>query len=276
MRAALLLGVSTLLGAGAAGSAGAQGVRLELRPRTGDTLHLQLDQDMLVTAVTKVKGRDSTVKMHRHFTVHSRSVVQKTDGAGATVLAITDSSFVRDGKGPTRRGMGGRRLHLHVAPDGTTRVLDAGGMLTPEASALLAQMPATLPRRQLEVGDEWQHAVDVPLPGQPAGSGAGALVATFRLDSLSRYGDVAFVSMRGTLSRPAGGVMLEQGGRMESAGSVTGQLHVDRRRGWLTFMRATISVRSTITPPKGSSAAPMQAQTTVTQWLRVVDPVDKR
>ena len=40
--------------------------------------------------------------------------------------------------------------------------------------------------------------------------------------------------------------------------------------------RATIDVRSTLTPPPSTGGAPMHVSTRVTQWLRAVDPVDKR
>ena len=259
-----------------AAPAGAQGVLLELRPRMGDTIRVRMDQDVEVVATSKVRGRDSTYRMERHLTVHSRSIIEHTDAKGATVLAVTDSAMVRDGSAPPRRTMTGQSIQFHVAPDGATRVVDGGGMLTPEASALVAQMPATLPQRELEVGESWRHTVRVPIPGLPPGAPTGTLIATFRLDSLSRYGDVAYISMRGSLARPAGGVALPHGGRYESTGTVTGQLEVDRRRGWLTGMRATVSVRSVLTPPKGGEAAPMHVSTRVTQWLRTVDPVDKR
>jgi hypothetical protein len=272
--AVALLGA--VLTAGGARSLAAQGVMLEMRPRAGDTLHLRLDQDVEVVATSKMRGRDSTWKMARTTRVHSRSIVERADRNGATLIAITDSAVVRDGAAAPRRAMSGTRLRLHVAPDGATHVLDAGGVLSPEASALVSQMPATLPGHALEIGDSWQHTVLVPIPGLPAGAPAGKLVATFHLDSMSRYGDVAFVSMRGALARPTGGVALPQGGRFESSGTVIGQLQVDRRRGWLTSMRATIDVRSVLTPSPASGAAPMHVRTQVTQWLRAVDPVDKR
>ena len=250
--------------------AGAQGVLLELRPRLGDTLRLRLDQEVEVVASMKVGGQDSTVTMQQALTAHSRSVVERADATGATVVAITDSAVVRQGRGaPPRRTMRGTRVSLHIAPDGLTRVVDGGGALTPEASAMVGGMPATLPRHPIEVGDTWSHTAQVPIPGQPEGAGSGTLMATFRLDSLSRYGDVAYVSVRGTLSRPKGGVKLPQGLTFESAGTVLGAIQVDRRRGWLTSVRAVIDVKSVLSPP--AQGAAMHVRTRVTQWLRAVD-----
>ena len=268
--AALLLAASGVIAA----PAGAQGVLLELRPRAGDTLRLRLDQELEMVATQKVGGTDSSVTMGRKLTVFSRSIAQKADALGATVVAVTDSMLVADPAGRTRRvGVPGARASLHIAPDGTTRVLDDGGVLTPEAAALVAQMPATLPGRPVKPGATWSHTAAVPLPGQPEGAATGTLTATFRLDSLSRYGDVAHISMRGTLEQPKGGV--SRGGRhYASSGTVVGVFQVDRRRGWLTSVRATITTRSSVTRP-GTDAPPMVVRTRVTQWLRALAAVDK-
>ena len=269
--ASLLLGL--LLLAGAAPAAAGQGMLLELRPRVGDTLRLQLDQDLEVVATQKVRGVDSTVTMSRRVTVYSRSVAQKVDARGATVVAITDSMVVREAGGrTTRAGLGGARASLHVAPDGTTRVLDQGGLMTPETAALVSQMPATLPRQRVAPGAAWSDTSKVPIPGQPDGAAAGRLTATFRLDSLSRYGDMAHVSMRGTLERPKG--VTRGGMRYESAGTVAGAFQVDRRRGWFTSVHAVVATRSSVSR-EGGSAEPVHVRTRVTQWLRVLDAVDK-
>ena len=254
----------------AAAPAGAQGVLLELRPRPGDTLQLRLDQEVAMVATQRVRGADSTVAMGRKLTVFSRSIATRADARGATIVAVTDSMLVADDGGrPTRVAAPSQRASLHVAPDGTTRVLDDGGVLSAEATAMVSQMPATLPKHPVEPGASWSHTAEVPLPGQPAGAPTGKLTATFRLDSLSRYGDVAFVSMRGTLEQPREGV--KRGGlHYASTGSVVGAFQVDRRRGWLTGVRATITTRTAVTKP-GSDAEPMTVRTKVTQWLRAVD-----
>ncbi|HEU4631330.1 MAG TPA: hypothetical protein VFS08_16380 [Gemmatimonadaceae bacterium] len=258
-----------------AAPAAAQGVLLELRPHVGDTVRVRLDQDVEVVATRKVDGRDSTVTMRRHLTVHSRSIVQQTDPGGATVLAVTDSMLVREDDGRSvRAGFGSAHARLRIAPDGTVRVLDDGGLMSPEASALVAQMPATLPGKAVVPGTTWSQAAPVPLPGQPDGPPAGRLSATFRLDSLGHYGDLAYVSMHGTLERPRGGVRLPKGARYESAGTVTGSFQLDRRRGWLIDVRATITMNSVVTQAQTGSE-PVHVRTHVTQWLRAA-PVDKR
>jgi hypothetical protein len=84
----------------------------------------------------------------------------------------------------------------------------------------------------------------------PPGKG-GALKATFRLDSISRTGDLAYVSLRGTLRRDSPPTV--------TTGLVTGTLVVDRQRGWLTDSRATIHVTS----------GAMQMM--ISEWLRTTD-----
>lgn len=252
------------------GLLGAQGVRLELRPHVGDTVSLRMDQTVETVATQRVRGEDSTVSMQRGVTVFSRSVPLRVDRAGTTVLAISDSMVVTDERGRTARlGLGGARASLHVAPDGATKVVDNAGMLSPEAAALVGEMPATLPADLVQVGATWTHATTVPIPGAGE-AGAGRLRVTFRLDSLSRYGDVAFVSLQGTVARPKG----EAGGgrTYESDGTVTGALQVDRRRGWLTSLRMTVTTKAALTRAPGEP--PVHVRTKITQWMRVL--VDKR
>ena len=139
-------------------------------------------------------------------------------------------------------------MHLRVAPDGTTMLESADtGSVAPALRATLAQMPAMLPRKSVRVGRTWRCDVHLPLP---PGQG-GALKATFRLDSLSRNGDLAYVSLTGTLRRDAPPIV--------TTGLVTGTLLVDRRRGWLTDSRAKIHVTS----------GGMQMM--ITEWLRTTD-----
>lgn len=251
--------------------AGAQGVRLELRPHGGDTLHMRLEQNLEVVARSRVKERDSTVIMRRSTTLHSRSVVQSVDPKGATIAAFADSMSITEG-GATRSRKLRARVLMHLAPDGMTRVLDDGGVLAGDAAALIRQMPATLPDHPIEVGARWTHTAAMPIPGQPEGIGAGEVTTTFRLDSLSSYGDVAYISLRGKLARPDGGVMLPNGVRFESSGSMVGSVQVDRRRGWLTALRATITVESVLT---ASGMPPVRVRTRVEQVVSTMDPVDK-
>lgn len=223
----------------------------------------------------KLAGADTTMAMRTTLDVLTRSVVQRARADGAIVLAITDSVHAKGGDPARaealRRALQGKRVLLHLGPDGATRVLDGGGMMSQETSAMLSQMPATLPAEPIAIGGTWEQRSAVPLPGDPEGAPRGTLVATFRLDSLAHHGDHAWISMRGTLARPPERANAGRGATLTSSGTVTGIMRIDRRRGFLTLATATIVVRSVVAPPPGSRAAPMTFQTRVVQRLESVD-----
>jgi hypothetical protein len=252
-----------------------QRVLLEVRPRAGDTIRMRLDQQVEMSGTARVRGVDSTMSVTTAMQVHTRCVVQGSDATGTTVLATTDSLRISsDGERPAemeraRRAIQGRRVRLHLSPDGTASVLDDDGApQSPELRAVFAQMPATLPPRPVAPGESWTRTMDIPRAGA-AGSG-GTLIANFRLDSLARGGEVAYVSMRGTLSRPpaaAGGA--SDAARGDMSGTVTGTMTIDRRRGWMTDARTTLTVRSLVAvPATGPRAEPMRVRMKMTQWLR--------
>ena len=89
--------------------------------------------------------------------------------------------------------------------------------------------------------------------------------AVFKLDSLARNGELAYVSMRGDIVSDAD----TQG--LELAGNVSGAMRVDRLRGWMTDSRFSVLIRSLVTPPAVSGMAPMHFVTKVTQHLRTMD-----
>jgi hypothetical protein len=100
--------------------------------------------------------------------------------------------------------------------------------------------------------------------GLPVG---GVVRATFRLDSLSRNGDNAYVSMRGTLEQqPA--VM---GAESSLSGSVNGAMVVNRRRGWLSESRFLVEMLTTVASRSAAPRAPMQFRMKITQHMRVFD-----
>jgi len=100
----------------------------------------------------------------------------------------------------------------------------------------------------------------VPLAGEPGAT--GLVRTTFQLDSLSRNADVAYISMRGTLSHEH-----SDGSDSETSGSLTGTMRFDRRLGWITDTHAEIDVWSEVA--SRSSGRPMRVHTTVVQSLQV-------
>ncbi len=267
--------VYALLLGGALQSAGAQrpGIVLRIQPRVGDTLRMALDQE--VEEVTSTAGSVDSVIVRTRMAVLGHVVVKRMEKQGAIIVMTTDSvAITTNGYTPdwverARRELRGKQIRMRVSANGATEILDQEEKLGATARQLFSQMPAMLPTHPVAVGDTWTRGIGTPLaaPGTKAG---GSLTATFRLDSASLGGELAYISMRAVLSRddaPEAGERMTQ----QMTGTVTGTMVIDRRRGWMTDSRTTMSVRSTVTPPAGVQSAPMQVRMRVSQWLRTVD-----
>ncbi|MEO7713030.1 MAG: hypothetical protein ABIV10_08940 [Gemmatimonadaceae bacterium] len=267
--AILALGVSAQL----SGAQGAQGVLLRVHPRVGDTLHTRLEQQTEMSAIPGSPSRAGK-SITTQVTLSSRTIVQASTSASTLVLTIVDSVELHtsDERGVAQtaaaeRSLRGQQLVLRLGADGTVEsARDARGAPVPrDVADAMSAMPAVFPRRPVNVGEQWTR--DLPLPaGGPLGVRAsGYLSAVFRLDSLDRSGNIAYVSMRGEIlpDEKTEGVNL--------SGGVTGAMQVDRQRGWMTDSRFTVMVRSLVTPPASSGLAPMRFVTRVTQRLRTMD-----
>ena len=260
--------------------ASAQQVLLEIRPRVGDTLNVRLDQKVEMTGVppgcaTGYSGTrrspgqqpvprdcaDATRQMTSVMEIFSKAIVQASSRGGSTVLAVTDSIRSAIGGGPGSRSVKPRRIpassqtiELRVGTDGGAEVVDADA--SPEVRAIFGEMPATLSRQRVAVGDTWQRSMRIPISTEAGAS--GTVRATFRLDSLGRNGDIAYISMKGTLSHD------HQDSELD--GWMSGTMQLDRRLAWITDTRAVIDVESTVKPPGGGP--PMRVRTRITQALR--------
>lgn len=206
--------------------------------------------------------------------LRARIAVEGSDDVSTTVWALTDSVRVAGSSGmlatPTlraARALQGKRFRFHVESDGQTRLAEPAGMLDPAAGGIFSQLPATLPREALAPGATWSRAVELPLIASLDGRGAATLNAGFRFDSLSRSGDLAFLSVKGRLVRgravPGAG-----GSRMQTAGDVSGTLVIDLRRGWISDARSLVNLFSMVS---GSSREPgaTRVRVRMTQWMRV-------
>jgi hypothetical protein len=248
-------------------------VTLQIRPRAGDTLRLRLDQTVEMVGTTRNGENDLTTSESHTMVVLTRLAVEATDLEGATVTALTDSVRLtstppRDGQPMLgwARAMQGQRFRFRVALDGTTSPSpDAAG--ASRLSAFLAQLPATLPKEAILPGATWSRAMEIPLATPAERRGTATMTATFRFDSLSRSGDLAFLSVKGRISRstPA------QRGATPAAdmgGTMSGAVIVDRRRGWITDARALVNVRSLVYGSRPGSP-PVKVRMRITQWMRV-------
>lgn len=262
--------------------ASGQSVLLQIRPRVGDTLAVRMDQRVEMTGVPTgcVTGYSGTRRganpdtpprpcsgaarqMTSVMEVFSRAIVLRTSGEGALVLAATDSIRTALSSGNAREAKPRRvrantgSIELKVATDGAVEVVDADA--SEELRAVFGQMPAALSRKPVAVGEKWVRQMRVPISAE---AGATGLVrATFRLDSLGRNGDVAYISMNGTLSHDH-----TDGSDSELDGWLSGTMQLDRRLAWITDTRAIIDVESTVRPTTGGQ--PMRVRTRITQVLR--------
>ncbi|MDO8502832.1 MAG: hypothetical protein Q7S20_13425 [Gemmatimonadaceae bacterium] len=259
----------------------AQPVLLQIRPRVGDTLAVRLNQTVELTGTPTGCGVEEPLsrrntkpaehprpcseiarRMTTVMEVFSRAIVRRTSSEGAIILAVTDSirtSTSAGGKGgtPVRVKGGDDTIELRVSTDGGVEVIDAEA--SDELRAIFGQMPATLSRKPVAAGEKWMRQMRIPIVGEPGAS--GLVRATFRLDSLGRNGDMAYISMRGTLSHDH-----RDGSDSELSGWMSGSMQLDRRLAWITETRATIDVTSMVRPTAGGK--PMRVRTKVTQLLR--------
>lgn len=288
-----------MLTVASAAPARAQRVLLQIRPHAGDTLHMRLDQEVDMTRTSPRPGDSLTIVTTTTMFVLMRTIVERTDSSGSDITAVTDSvaSTAGGSRGaesgePPRHSLQGKRVHMHVARDGATVVVDPQDDANPELREVLADVPATFPQQPVKVGHTWERTMAAPL-GR-AFAGRGEIKAIFCLDSVSRSGDSAFVSMRGTLGpgRPGPGAGAGGGGGTGVPGggaggakagpvvpsatstvNVAGTMLIDQRRGWLADSHFIIVVESVFAPPAvaGADPTPLRLRMTATQWLRTVD-----
>jgi hypothetical protein len=270
----LALAAAGLLGVmrPAAAQATHEGVLLRLHPHVGDTLHTRLEQ---LTEITITRPGATPRPTPTSVTVLARTIVQESRQASTTVLTVVDSADVHtsDSRGgvmaaQAQRSLRGQRLILQLAADGTVEIArDARGVaVSREVTEAMAAMPAVFPHRSVAVGERWQREMPLVSSNPLHGPGAGAHVrAQFRLDSLGRHGELAYVSMRGEI------VPDDDRAGPDLSGHMSGEMQVDRRRGWMTDSRFTLVVMSVVAQPGASAAAPMKFLTKVTQRLRTMD-----
>jgi len=256
--------------------AAAQPVSLRIAPPVGETVRMRLDQRVEMSGTTRMGAGDSTATVVTTLLVISRAFVERREGDATVLLTWADSVAANsDGADSlaiateTRRALQGKRVRLRILPDGASEIVGKDADGSPELNALFSQMPATLPDMPVAVGQSWSRVMLAPIdPALSATGGGGKLKATFTLDSVSKNGESAFVSIVGTLSRPASSK--DGWATLTMSGSVNGSLVLDRRRGWINDARMTYIVRSVLMPTGGSTAAAMRFRMKVTQWVRAV------
>ncbi len=268
-RLALMALVASL---GVATGARAQvAVPLRIDPRVGDTLRTRFEQDMDMTATTKVRGKDTTLVTRTSTLVIARLIVLRSDSNGATLEAITDSvavltvgeQAITPSEG-ARRAMQKRRITLYIKPNGAVR-LQAPTDLDRDLGALVGTMPATLPALAQRVGATWESAVAVPVGGDASEGHGAKLRAVYTFDSSTAAPAQDFISVRGVIARDSTGGALRDGTGMTSAGTMTGAVVLDRARGWWDDSKIVITINSVITPSAAAGGPPVHVRTRITE-----------
>lgn len=249
-------------------------VVLQVRPSLGDTIRVRLDQTVELTgpgADGKAMAESGTLVLLATLAVES------VDNEGATIVSVTDSVRVNSPPNSASSAVlawaaiaANKAVRFRVAPNGAAYVPSSRGRAVP-ATSVAAAMPATLPSRAISTGTSWNSVLQVPLASSVDPKGTATLVATFTFDSLSKSGELAFLSLRGRLTKavsegtpPTPGQSL-----VETSGTVEGQVMLDRRRGWITEARTTFSLQSLVTSGDPGKT-PVRVKTTISQWLRAM------
>jgi hypothetical protein len=256
-------------------AAQSQAVVLQIRPHIGDTLRMHLSQTVEMTGTTPGLRHD-TSSMTTSIEVFTRAIAEQWTSGGTLMQTITDSVAMTPASAASladlkRRAMQSKPVWLRVSTDGGMEMVDDGDPNS-ELRHLFGEMPAVLARSPVAVGEKWTREMQIPLSSEPGA--VGSVRATFRLDSLGRNGDVAYISMRGTMSRINTPGAAPAGPGYGTSGQLAGTIQIDRRLGWITDSKSSIIVRSTIesAPDRRGDpkAAPMQVRTKITQWIRAM------
>ena len=252
-----------------------QAVLLQIRPHIGDTLRMHLSQTVEMTGTTRGARTDSMRSM-TSIEVFTRAIAQQWTSTGTLMQAITDSVAISPASEASladlkRRAMQSKRVWIRVSTDGAMElVYDADP--NSELRHIFGEMPAVLARNSVSVGEKWTREMQIPLSSEPGA--VGAVRATFQLDSLGKNGDIAYISMRGTMARINTPGAAPAGPGYGTSGQLAGTIQIDRRLGWITDSKSSIIVRTTIasapTRYGEPERAPMQVRTKITQWIRAM------
>lgn len=255
-------------------SAQSSSVLLQVRPGAGDTIKVRLDQTVEMTGPPGADGKP--VAESGTLVLLATLAVESVDDDGATIVSVTDSLRVNSPPNSASSAVlawaavaANRAVRFRVAPNGAAYVPSGRGRTTPSAP-VASHMPATLPSRAIQPGTSWNSVLQVPLASSIDPKGTATLVATFTFDSLSRSGELAFLSLRGRLTKAEPeGAPTDARNSVETSGTVVGHVMLDRRRGWITDARTTFSLLSLVSHADPAKP-PVRVKMTISQWLRAM------
>lgn len=254
------------------GHAQGNGVLLQVRPAPGDTIRVRLDQTVEMTGAPGADGRVAAES--GTLVLLATLAVESVDTEGATIVSVTDSLRVSSPPQSASSAVlawaaaaATRAVRFRVAPNGSAYIPSPRGRAP---TTVAPHMPATLPARAITPGSSWNSTLQVPLASSADPKGMATLVATFRFDSLSRSGELAFLSLRGRLMKSDSDPSPSSGRSVvETSGTVEGTVLLDRRRGWITDARTTFLLYSLVSSAD-ENRPPVRVRMTISQWLRAM------
>lgn len=224
-----------------------------------------------MTGVRKLVNGESSAMVLTSMRMFSKAIVEGASNQGTTVLAVTDSVLLsttdeRAQMAAERAAaeLRGQRVQFRVSPDGNVTMLQSGDHTPREIAQVVALMPAAFPTTKISVGESWIRDMPLPAGMQLGAQVSGKLHMTFRFDSLTHHGALAYVSMRGEM-QPATGPGASDAGLEK--GFVNGTMLVDQKRGWLTESWFNIVVSSTVTPAPSTGILSTRMQMRITQHM---------
>jgi hypothetical protein len=192
------------------------------------------------------------------------------------VLAVTDSIVTTSTDEKTQAAtlqagtkLRGQRVRFRVSPDGMVAMLQDTGPAPREVAQVVSLMPTTFPKGAINVGESWMRDMALPVGNGLGAQVAGRLHVTFRLDSVARSGELAFVSMRGEM-QPASGPGAASDAVLEK-GLVNGTMVIDQKRGWLAESWFSIAMNSAMSLPPSTGVLSMRMQMRITQHMHTLD-----
>lgn len=251
---------------------------LQIKPHVGDTIRMRLDQESEMSGVRRTDAGESSAMVLTTMKMFSRAIVEgwADNGDAIAILAVTDSVLMTTTDDRTRGAtqqmqsqMRGQRLRFRVAPDGSVSMMQMDGAPR-EVAQVVSLMPATFPKTPISVGDVWTREMSLPVGPQLGAQVSARLQVKFRFDSVTRGGQLAYVSMRGDM-RPATGPGAASGAVLEK-GLVNGTMVLDQRRGWLKESWFSIVVASSLKAAASTSGAqPIRMQMRITQHMHTME-----
>jgi hypothetical protein len=253
-----------------AGDLGAQKTTLEVHPHAGDTLHVVLENALTISAAPRA-GYAAVPPATTRYRLFTREIVERADRRFSAVLTIVDSVAVTTTGPPGTglfpdldRSLEGTRVRIHLAADGASTVAQSSPSLDADLRALIGESPSMLPGVPVAAGESWVR--DLPLPVDASSVPAGVVRTKFQLDSLTERGNLAWISLSGTIAPLAAGDSSRPA--FTSTGTVTGSIVLDRESGWLVGSRTVVDIESVAAMPGG--AEPLVVTVRVVQGMRAM------